>query len=165
MIAVALNDAVLVAPKSEVQHVEEAVTALKDKDRPAGARLPRDYRPWGWYRSIGRGERFQVKRIVVKPGAALSQQSHYHRAEHWIVVEGAARVAIDDNVQVVSENGSVSIPLGAKHRLDNPRKTSLTLIEVQTGAYLGGGNVVRYEDLYKPDWEAFLISSQIGYVL
>lgn len=94
------------------------------------------------------GARFQVKRIVVKPGAALSLQSHHHRAEHWIVVEGSARVTIGDEVKLLSENQSVYVPLGAVHRLENPGKVDLTLIEVQTGSYLGEDDIIRYEDVY-----------------
>lgn len=110
--------------------------------------LPRDYRPWGWYASITRGARFQVKRIVVNPGAALSLQSHNHRSEHWIVVEGTAKVTIDYHVKTVIQNQSIYIPLGAVHRMENPGKLPLTLIEVQTGSYFGEDDIIRYEDLY-----------------
>jgi mannose-1-phosphate guanylyltransferase / mannose-6-phosphate isomerase len=111
--------------------------------------LPRDYRPWGWFESWRWATRFQVKRIVVHPGAALSLQSHHHRAEHWIVVEGTARVTVDDEVRLVTENQSVYIPLGAVHRLENPGKLPMVLIEVQTGAYLGEDDIIRYEDVYR----------------
>ena len=110
--------------------------------------LPRDYRPWGWYESIALGPRFQVKRIVVNPGAALSLQSHNHRSEHWVVVEGTAKVTIDDEVQTITENQSVYIPLGAVHRMENPGKLTLTLIEVQTGSYFGEDDIIRYDDVY-----------------
>ena len=109
------------------------------------------YRPWGNYDSIDNGERFQVKRIVVKPGAALSLQMHHHRAEHWIVVSGTARVTCDDKVFMLSENQSTYIPLGSKHRLENPGVVPLELIEVQSGSYLGEDDIVRFEDVYGRD--------------
>lgn len=148
IVAVAMPDAVLVAHRDRAQDVKLAVARLKAAGVAQAETLPRDYRPWGWYESLVLGPRFQVKRIVVKPGAALSLQSHFHRAEHWIVVEGTARVTIDDTVRLVGENQSVFIPLGAKHRMENPGKLPLTLIEVQTGAYLGEDDIVRYEDVY-----------------
>ncbi|MFT5651668.1 MAG: mannose-1-phosphate guanylyltransferase/mannose-6-phosphate isomerase, partial [Yoonia sp.] len=104
--------------------------------------------PWGWFENLVVGPRFQVKRIHVNPGAALSLQSHHHRSEHWIVVEGTAKITIDENVKLISENESVYIPLGATHRLENPGKVAMVLIEVQTGSYLGEDDIVRYEDLY-----------------
>ena len=149
IIAVAMPDAVLVAHKDRAQDVKIAVTKLKEKGAAQAETLPRDYRPWGWYESIALGPRFQVKRIVVNPGAALSLQSHNHRSEHWIVVEGTARVTIDNEVKTVTENQSVYIPLGAIHRLENPRKLPLTLIEVQTGNYFGEDDIIRYQDVYK----------------
>jgi mannose-1-phosphate guanylyltransferase/mannose-6-phosphate isomerase len=148
IVAVAMPDAVLVAHRDRAQDVKLAVARLKAAGVPQAETLPRAYRPWGWYESLVLGPRFQVKRIVVRPGAALSLQSHFHRAEHWIVVEGTARVTIDDSVRLVGENQSVFIPLGARHRLENPGKLPLTLIEVQTGAYLGEDDIVRYEDIY-----------------
>lgn len=148
MIAIAMNDAVLVAHKSEAQRVKEAVAALKAKGASQAVQLPRDYRPWGWYESLIIGGRFQVKRIVVKPGASLSLQSHHHRSEHWIVVEGTARVTVDDEIKLLSENQSVYIPLGAVHRMENPGKVPMVLIEVQTGSYLGEDDIIRYEDVY-----------------
>ncbi|MCB1390320.1 MAG: mannose-1-phosphate guanylyltransferase/mannose-6-phosphate isomerase [Rhodobacteraceae bacterium] len=148
MIAVAMPDAVLVAHKDRAQDVKQAVAALKAQGAPQAETFPRDHRPWGWFESLAMGSRFQVKRIVVQPGAALSLQSHHHRAEHWIVVEGTARVTIDDKVQLVTENQSVFVPLGAVHRMENPGKLPLTLIEVQTGAYLGEDDIIRYEDVY-----------------
>ncbi len=148
IIAVAMPDAVLVAHKDRAQDVKLAVQRLKAENVAQAETLPRDYRPWGWYESLVIGPRFQVKRIVVHPGAALSLQSHHHRAEHWIVVEGTARVTIDDAVRLVSENQSVFIPLGAVHRLENPGKLPLTLIEVQTGAYLGEDDIIRFDDVY-----------------
>jgi mannose-1-phosphate guanylyltransferase/mannose-6-phosphate isomerase len=147
-IVVAMSDAVLVAHKSEAQRVKEAVAALKEKGAPQAVQLPRDYRPWGWYESLIVGGRFQVKRIVVHPGAQLSLQSHHHRSEHWIVVEGTARVTVDEDVKLVTENQSVYIPLGAIHRMENPGKVDMVLIEVQTGSYLGEDDIIRYEDIY-----------------
>ena len=148
MMVVAMSDAVLVAPKAQAQRVKDAVTALKAKGASQAVQLPRDYRPWGWYESLIVGGRFQVKRIVVHPGAALSLQSHHHRSEHWIVVEGTARVTVDETVKLVTENQSVYIPLGAVHRMENPGKVPMVLIEVQTGSYLGEDDIIRYEDVY-----------------
>ncbi len=148
VIAVAMPDAVLVVHKSESQRVKEAVAALKAKGAPQAEQAARDHRPWGWFESLVVGERFQVKRIVVNPGAALSLQSHHHRAEHWIVVAGTAKVTVDDEVKLVTENQSVYIPLGAVHRMENPGKVPMVLIEVQTGSYLGEDDIIRYEDVY-----------------
>lgn len=148
IIAVAMPDAVLVAHKDRTQDVKLAVSKLKEKGATQAEILPRDYRPWGWYESIALGPRFQVKRIVVNPGAALSLQSHNHRSEHWIVVEGTARVTINDDIKTVTENQSVYIPLGAVHRMENPGKLPLTLIEVQTGSYFGEDDIIRYDDIY-----------------
>jgi mannose-1-phosphate guanylyltransferase/mannose-6-phosphate isomerase len=148
MIVVAMPDAVLVAHKDRVQEVKQAVAMLKAKAAPQAEATLRDFRPWGWYESIVVGPRFQVKRIVVHPGAMLSLQSHHHRAEHWIVVAGTAKVTINDNVSLVSENQSAYIPLGSIHRLENPGKLPLTMIEVQTGSYLGEDDIIRYEDVY-----------------
>lgn len=148
IIAVAMPDAVLVAHKDHAQEVKQAVATLKTKSVSQAETLPRDYRPWGWYESLVVGPRFQVKRIVVHPGAALSLQSHHHRAEHWIVVEGTAKVTVDDDIKLIAENESVYIPLGSVHRMENPGKLPLTLIEVQTGSYLGEDDIIRYEDVY-----------------
>ena len=148
MIAVAMPDAVVVAPRGESQRVKEAVAALKSRKARQATEFPVDHRPWGWFESLVIGERFQVKRIVVKPGAALSLQSHHHRSEHWIVVQGTARVTVDDDVRLVGENESVYIPLGAVHRMENPGKVEMVLIEVQTGSYLGEDDIIRYEDVY-----------------
>lgn len=148
IIAVAMPDAVLVAHKDRAQDVKIAVQKLKEKGVAQAEHLPRDYRPWGWYESVALGSRFHVKRIVVNPGAALSLQSHHHRAEHWIVVEGTAKVTINEEVKLVTENQSVYIPLGAVHRMENPGKLPLTLIEVQTGSYFGEDDIIRYEDVY-----------------
>lgn len=148
IVAVAMKDAVLVARKSDSQRVKDAVTALRAKEKHQADQFPVDHRPWGSFESLVIGNRFQVKRIVVHPGAALSLQSHHHRSEHWIVVEGTARVTIDDTVKLVTENESVYIPLGARHRLENPGKVPMMLIEIQTGVYLGEDDIVRYEDFY-----------------
>lgn len=151
IIAVAMPDAVLVAHKSQGQKVKDAVNALKSRGVKQATEFPRDHRPWGWFESLAAGDRFQVKRIVVHPGGALSLQSHMHRAEHWIVVEGTARVTINDSVSLVTENQSVYIPVGAVHRLENPGKVPMVLIEVQTGRYLGEDDITRYEDIYARD--------------
>ena len=143
-----MPDAVLIAPRDRAQDVKLAVAKLKKSGAIQAETFPRDHRPWGWFESIAIGSRFQVKRIVVHPGAALSLQSHHHRADHWIVVEGTARVTIDDKVQLVTENQSVYIPLGAVHRMENPGKVPMVLIEVQTGSYLGEDDIIRYEDIY-----------------
>jgi mannose-1-phosphate guanylyltransferase/mannose-6-phosphate isomerase len=148
IIAVAMPDAVLVAHMDRAQDVKKAVEALKAKKAKQAQIFPRDFRPWGWFESLVIGERFQVKRIVVHPGAALSLQSHHHRSEHWIVVQGTAKVTVDDSVRLVTENQSVYIPLGAVHRMENPGKVPMVLIEVQTGSYLGEDDIIRYEDIY-----------------
>lgn len=148
IIVVAMPDAVLVVHRDRAQDVKNVVAALKVKGAVQAEKLPRDYRPWGWYEILVVGPRFQVKRIVVRPGGILSLQSHHHRAEHWIVVEGTAKVTINEQVQLITENQSVYIPLGAVHRMENPGKVPLTLIEVQSGTYLEEDDIVRYEDVY-----------------
>lgn len=148
IVAIAMPDAVLVTRKSQSQRAKEAVVALREIGAPQADAFPIDHRPWGYFESLAMGSYFQVKRIVVKPGAALSLQSHHHRAEHWIVVEGTARVTIGEEVRLLSENQSVYVPLGAVHRLENPGKVNVTLIEVQTGSYLGEDDITRYEDVY-----------------
>lgn len=148
IVAVAMSDAVVIAPAAQSQRVREAVMALKAKRARQATEFMRDHRPWGWFESLALGNRFQVKRIVVNSGAALSLQSHHHRAEHWIVVSGTAKVTVDDTVRLVSENQSVYVPLGAVHRLENPGKLPMILIEVQTGSYLGEDDIIRYDDVY-----------------
>jgi mannose-1-phosphate guanylyltransferase/mannose-6-phosphate isomerase len=148
LVVVAMNDAVLVADKSRAQDVKIAVDALKKKGVKQATELPKDHRPWGWFESLATGSRFQVKRIHVNPGAALSLQSHFHRSEHWIVVEGTAKVTVGDETRLVTENQSIYIPLGAVHRMENPGKLPMVLIEVQTGSYVGEDDIVRYEDKY-----------------
>ena len=148
MMAIAMPDAVLVAPKDRAQDVKKAVELLKEKDIVQAEIFPKDHRPWGWFESLALGERFQVKRICVKPGDSLSLQSHNHRSEHWIVVEGTAKVTIDEEVKLVTEGQSVYVPLGAVHRMENPGKLPMVLIEVQIGTYLGEDDIIRYEDVY-----------------
>ena len=148
VIAVAMNDAVLVADMSRAQEVKKAVEALRTRKAKQAVQFPKDHRPWGWFETLALADRFQVKRIVVHPGASLSLQSHHHRSEHWIVVQGTAKVTVDDTVQLVTENQSVYVPLGSKHRMENPGKLPMVLIEVQTGAYLGEDDILRYEDVY-----------------
>ncbi len=151
VIAVATNDAILVAPKDRAQDVKEIVNKLKQAGRPEAEHHTRVYRPWGWYEQRGQGHRFQVKYLMVKPGTKLSLQSHHHRAEHWVVVSGTAEVTVDDNIRLLTENQSVYIPLGAKHRLSNPGKVPALLVEIQSGPYLGEDDIVRYEDDFNRD--------------
>ena len=148
IVAVALPDAVLVADRSRTQDVKDVVATLKDKGAKQATQFPRDHRPWGWFETLVLAGRYQVKRIVVNPDGALSLQSHFHRSEHWVVVAGTARVTVGDDITLLTENQSVYIPLGAVHRLENPGKVPLELIEVQTGSYLGEDDIVRYEDVY-----------------
>jgi mannose-1-phosphate guanylyltransferase/mannose-6-phosphate isomerase len=149
LVVVETNDAVLVAHKDLVQRVKNVVDHLKGNARTEHLYHTKMYRPWGYYEGIDAGERFQVKRICVKPGEKLSLQMHHHRAEHWIVVSGTARVTCGDNVTLLSENESTYIPIGMTHRLENPGKLPLHLIEVQSGSYLGEDDIVRFEDVYK----------------
>ena len=148
IIAIAMPDAVLVAHKDRAQDIKVVVSALKAKGVPQAENFPKDHRPWGWFESLVIGGRFQVKRIHVLAGAALSLQSHHHRSEHWIVVEGTAKITVDDSVTLLTEGQSAYIPLGAVHRMENPGKVPMVLIEVQTGVYLGEDDIIRYEDLY-----------------
>ena len=148
VVVVDTDDAVLVAHKDHVQDVKGIVAELKKRERPEPTWHRKVYRPWGSYDSIDMGERFQVKRITVKPGAALSLQMHHHRAEHWIVVSGTGRITRGDETIILSENQSTYIPLGVKHRLENPGVMPLELIEVQSGSYLGEDDIVRFEDVY-----------------
>jgi len=148
MVVVETADAVLVIPRERAQDVKAVVRALKEKGRDEAALHRKVFRPWGSYECIDSDARFQVKRIVVKPGATLSYQMHHHRAEHWIVVKGTARVTNGNKVITLSENQSTYIPLGEKHRLENPGVIPLELIEVQSGSYLGEDDIVRFEDRY-----------------
>ncbi|WP_421712221.1 mannose-1-phosphate guanylyltransferase/mannose-6-phosphate isomerase [Alteromonas abrolhosensis] len=148
VIVVETKDAVMVAHKDDAQSIKNVVNKLKAEKRPEFEFHREVFRPWGSYDSIDNGARFQVKRITVKPGEKLSVQMHHHRAEHWIVVSGSANVTIDDNTKLVTENESVYIPIGAVHALENPGKIPLELIEVQSGAYLGEDDIVRFSDRY-----------------
>ncbi len=148
MVVVETADAVLIANKDSVQDVKTLVTKLKDSGRSEGQTHRKVYRPWGAYDSVDTAERFQVKHITVKPGATLSLQMHHHRAEHWIVVRGTARVTRGEENFLITENQSTYIPLGTKHRLENPGTIPLEIIEVQSGSYLGEDDIVRFEDVY-----------------
>lgn len=148
LVIVNTADAVLIADKNNVQDVKTIVAQLKAEDRSEATLHREVYRPWGKYDSVDNGERFQVKRITVKPGAKLSVQMHHHRAEHWIVVSGSAMITIDETTKLYTENQSCYIPIGAVHALENPGKLPLELIEVQSGSYLGEDDIVRFEDKY-----------------
>jgi mannose-1-phosphate guanylyltransferase/mannose-6-phosphate isomerase len=147
-IIVETKDAILVAPKERVQDVKELVAKLKKSGRSESAWHREVYRPWGSYDSLDSGDRFQVKHLTVKPGGILSLQMHHHRAEHWIVVQGTARVTCGDRTFFLSENESTYIPIGSTHRIENPGKMALHIVEVQSGSYLGEDDIVRYEDSY-----------------
>jgi mannose-1-phosphate guanylyltransferase / mannose-6-phosphate isomerase len=149
LIIVETSDAVLVAHKDQAQRVKDMVESLKAKQRNEYLVHKRVYRPWGYYEGLDGAERFQVKRLMVKPGCKLSLQMHHHRAEHWVVVTGTAKVTRGDETVLLSENQSTYIPLGTKHRLENVGKVPLHLIEVQSGGYLGEDDIVRFEDDYK----------------
>ena len=148
MVVVETAAAVLIAPKARTQDVRLIVSRLKAAGRSETDLHRKVHRPWGWFDGIDSGERFQVKRIVVRPGAKLSLQMHHHRAEHWVVVSGTARVTRGDEVLLLGENESTFIPLGVKHRLENPGQIPLEIIEVQSGSYLGEDDIVRFDDNY-----------------
>jgi mannose-1-phosphate guanylyltransferase/mannose-6-phosphate isomerase len=148
VLAVATKDAVLVASRDHAQDVSKLVDELKAKGRKQAVEHARIYRPWGWYEGLAEGERYQVKTLMIKPGARLSLQSHHHRAEHWVVVRGTVRVTNGEETFLLSENQSTYIPIGNTHRLENPGKLPAVLIEVQSGAYLGEDDIVRYCDDY-----------------
>jgi mannose-1-phosphate guanylyltransferase len=148
IVVVETADAVMVASKDSAQNVKEIVNRLNKVKRPEAEAHRLCYRPWGHYDSIDKGERFQVKRITVNPGASLSLQMHHHRAEHWIVVKGTAEVTCEDQITLLSENESTYIPVGKKHRLHNPGRVPLEIIEVQSGSYLGEDDIVRFDDNY-----------------
>ncbi|MFT3815508.1 MAG: mannose-1-phosphate guanylyltransferase/mannose-6-phosphate isomerase [Acidovorax sp.] len=148
LVVVETPDAILVADKRKTQDVKKIVAELKTQKRPLAVTHRKVHRPWGWYDSIDSGERFQVKRIVVNPGATLSLQMHHHRAEHWIVVKGTAQVTNGEKIFLLAENESTFIPLGRTHRLTNPGKVPLEIIEVQSGSYLGEDDIVRFDDSY-----------------
>lgn len=148
LVVVAMPDAVLVADKSRAQEVKEAVLELRRKGVAQAETASKDHRPWGWFETLTLGESFRVKRICVHPGASLSLQSHRHRSEHWVVVEGTATVTIDGNISTLIHSESVYVPVGAVHRLENPTTSPLVLIEIQTGSYLSEDDIIRYEDRY-----------------
>jgi len=148
IIAIAMPDAVLIAQKSMVQDVTKIIDHLKLKNVQQAENYPKDFRPWGWFESLKLDDCFQVKRIFVKPRAAISLQSHKYRSEHWIVVKGIAKVTIDDEIKLVKVGQSVYVPKGVIHRMENPGKSPMVIIEVQIGSYLGEDDIKRYEDLY-----------------
>ena len=149
ILVVAMPDAVLVSHKDQAQKVSTVVKALKKKKVKQAETSQKDHRPWGWFETLVNKDRFQVKQILVHPGAALSLQNHHHRSEHWIVVKGTAKVTIDDECKLLSEGQSVYVPLGSIHRMENPGKIPMVLIEVQVGSYLGEDDINRYEDVYQ----------------
>ncbi len=148
VVVVETADAVMIAAKEQAEQIKTIVSELKQQQREEATVHRKCYRPWGHYDAIDQGERFQVKRITVKPGASLSLQLHHHRAEHWVVVKGTAQVTCGDKVKLVSENESTYIPLGTVHRLHNPGRVPLEIIEIQSGSYLGEDDIVRLEDHY-----------------
>jgi mannose-1-phosphate guanylyltransferase/mannose-6-phosphate isomerase len=148
VVVVETDDAVLVADRSRVQEVKSLVSRMRELQAPEAEVHRKVRRPWGYYDSIDHGERFQVKRIVVNPGGRLSLQLHHHRAEHWIVVSGTALVTRGNEEFLLSENQSTFIPVGVTHRLENPGRFPLELIEVQSGSYLGEDDIVRFDDTY-----------------
>jgi len=148
LVVVVTEDAVLVADKGRAQDVKSIVDQLKASGRSEMSEHKVVFRPWGSYQGIDAGDGYQVKHIMVKPGGRLSLQSHTKRAEHWVVVQGTAKVTCDDKVFLLEENQSTFIPLGARHRLENPGQSPLRLIEVQSGSYLGEDDIVRYDDAY-----------------
>lgn len=148
LVVVETADSVLVADRARTQDVKKIVESLKKEGRGEAESHPLVYRPWGSYETLARGERFQVKRIIVKPGGQLSLQKHHHRAEHWVVVEGTAEITVGDKVLLYHEDQSTYIPLGTVHRLKNPGMIPLVIIEIQSGSYLGEDDIVRLEDSY-----------------
>jgi mannose-1-phosphate guanylyltransferase / mannose-6-phosphate isomerase len=148
LIVVTTQDAVLVLARDQGDKVKQLVENLRESKRREATEHKRMYRPWGYYQSVDEGARYQVKRIVVTPGHRLSLQRHFHRAEHWVVVTGTAEVTRGEEKQMVHENESIFLPIGVIHRLANPGKINLELIEVQTGSYLGEDDIVRIEDVY-----------------
>lgn len=148
IIAITMPDAVLIADKNRSQDIKKVVNLLSSKDVSQAEEFPKDHRPWGWFESLTRGSGFHVKHICVNPGESLSLQSHNHRSEHWVVVQGTAKVTIDDQVKLVTEGQSVFVPLRSKHRMENPERLPLFVIEVQIGTYFGEDDIVRYSDVY-----------------
>lgn len=148
LVVVETQDAVLVAPRDRVQDVKKIVGQLQQKQREECRQHTLVQRPWGSYESLAMGDRFQVKRIVVNPGAQLSLQMHHHRAEHWVVVSGTAEITNGEETRLFTENQSTYIPVGTRHRLKNPGIIPLVLIEIQSGPYLGEDDIVRFADMY-----------------
>lgn len=148
LVVIETGDAVLVAHRDRVQDVKAIVSRLQQEGRAEHELHTRVYRPWGFYEGLAEGDRHQVKHLMIKPGAAISLQMHHHRAEHWVVVAGTARVTVGEETRLLAENESVYIPIGARHRLENPGKMPLSIIEVQSGGYLGEDDIVRFEDVY-----------------
>jgi mannose-1-phosphate guanylyltransferase/mannose-6-phosphate isomerase len=148
MLCVITHDAAIIAPLHRAQEVKQVVEQLRERGHPRADEPARVYRPWGTYQTMDRGDRFQTKRIIVKPGGKLSLQKHHHRSEHWIVVTGTAEVTVGDETRLLQENESTFIPAGTAHRLANPGKVPLHLIEVQCGPYLGEDDIVRLDDEY-----------------
>ena len=148
IVAISMPDAVLVANKYKSQDVKKVVEYLRCKNIPQSEMFIKDYRPWGSFEILSEGIGFKVKKIIVNPGASLSLQSHKHRSEHWVVVQGLALVTIDESVIVIREGESTYVPIGSKHRLQNKEKETLTIIEIQLGSYLGEDDIIRYEDVY-----------------
>ena len=142
------KDALLVANKNSSQKIKNIVSTLNKNKIKEGKKHKKIYRPWGFYISIEERDSWQIKKIVVNPSASLSLQMHKHRSEHWVVVEGSAKVQVNDDVKILSKNESVYIPIESKHRLTNPSKVPLILIEVQTGDYLGEDDIIRFDDIY-----------------
>jgi len=149
LIVVTTPDAVLVVPRERAEEVKRLVSLLKQAGRSEATNHRRCHRPWGYYDAVDVGERFQVKRLVVAPGGTLSLQKHLHRSEHWVVVHGTAEVTIGEMKKIMHENESAYIPMGAVHRLSNPGKIALELIEVQTGSYFGEDDIIRLDDVYR----------------
>jgi mannose-1-phosphate guanylyltransferase / mannose-6-phosphate isomerase len=147
-IVISTPDAVLVAARDKAEEVKALVEQLKLHNHRAAVEHRRMYRPWGYYQDVDLAARYRVKRIVVKPGSTLSLQKHFHRSEHWVVVQGTAEVTVHDQVRAVHENESIYIPIGSVHRLANPGKIPLELIEVQVGSYVGEDDIVRLDDVY-----------------
>ena len=148
LVIVDTGDAVLIADKKRAQDIRGLVAKLKELGRSEHETHSKVYRPWGFYESIEVGDRYQVKHLMVKPGASLSLQMHHHRAEHWVVVKGTARVLLGNREMLLSENESTYIPIGTTHRLENPGKVPLSIIEVQSGCYVGEDDIVRIDDRY-----------------
>jgi len=148
IVAIAMPDAVLVANKNRAQDVKKVVEKLKSKGVEQAENFPKEHRPWGWYESLTKGPQFQVKKICVLAGAKLSLQSHKHRSEHWVIVEGTAKVTINNRTSILKPGESTYVPLGYKHRLENEGKIPLLIIEIQIGSYLGEDDIVRYDDVY-----------------